>query len=170
MAWADETHRIDRRLKKLCGRLEEQMNAHVLLNHPLTMAGVIAALGAFFALTSNFVKTIDVIKEWLKRGNKSTNQPTKNDVRDAGVPVFGQTPSFGKNFLAGAAAAGVGAYAADAVFHAATTHSHDVASGVIDHAGALSDHASHAEIAGHAIDHADSISDVVSGLFEAIFG
>jgi hypothetical protein len=148
------------------------MNAqtlNVLLAHPFTTAGVIGALGAFFALTSNFVRTVDGIKDWLKGKKEPEKEPTKEDVRDAGVPAFGQPSSFGKSFLKGTAAAVVGAYAVDGAVHAAT-HSHDVASSVTGHVGAFSDHAAHAGIADHAMHHADSIWDVLSGFFEAILG
>jgi hypothetical protein len=148
------------------------MNAqtlNVLLAHPFTTVGVIGALGAFFALTSNFVRTVDGIKDWLKGKKEPEKEPTKEDVRDVGVPSFGQPSSFGQNFLKGAAAAAVGVYAVDGAVHAAT-HSHDVASSVTDHVGTFSDHAAHAGIAHHAMHHADSIWDVLSGFLEAILG
>jgi hypothetical protein len=142
------------------------MNA--LLAHPFaTTAAVIAALGAFFALTSNFVKTVDGLKEWLKGKKETEREPTQEDVRDAGVPAFGQPSSLGNGFWKGAAAAGVGVYAVDAAVHAAT-HSHEVASSVADHVGTAAEHAAHPAVVNHAMDHADSIWDVLSGIFEAI--
>jgi len=131
------------------------MNAEaldVLSAHPYTTAGVIGAVGIFFAFTANLVKTVDTIKYWLKVKKKPERKPTREDVRDARVPPFGQRPSFAQGFANGAGAAFVGASAADA-----------------DHVGTISDHALHSGTANHAMDHADSIWDVLSGFFEAMF-
>lgn len=147
---------------------EQTLNA--LLAHPLaTTAAVIAALGAFFALTANFVKTVDVIKGWLKGKNECEREPTKADVRDAGVPSFGQTSSFGQNFWKGAAAAGFGVYAVDAAGHA-VAHSSDVASSFAGHLDTISEQVAHPAIVDHAMNHADSIGDLLSGIVEAFLG
>jgi hypothetical protein len=147
------------------------MNAEaldVLSAHPYTTAGVIGAVGIFFAFTANLVKTVDTIKYWLKVKKKPERKPTREDVRDARVPPFGQRPSFAQGFANGAGAAFVGASAADAAFHA-TSPTHDATSTVSDHVGTISDHALHSGTANHAMDHADSIWDVLSGFFEAMF-
>jgi len=147
------------------------MNAvplNVLSAHPYTTAGVIGALGVIFALTANFLKTIEGFKA-LFTGKKEPGKETrKEDVRDAGISAFGERPLFGQGFAKGAGAAFVGATVVDAAFRA-VSHTHDAVSAVTDSVGTVTDHAVHSGIASHSMDHADSIWDLLSGVLEAIF-
>jgi hypothetical protein len=146
------------------------MNAdalNVLSTHPYTTAGVIGALGVIFALTSNVVKTIEGFRS-LFRKKEPDKEPTKEDVRNAGIPAFGKRARFAQGIATGAGFACFGATVADAAFHGAS-HAHDAASTVADHVGAVTDHAVHSGIASHVAGHADSLWDVVTGVLEAIF-
>lgn len=135
---------------------------NILMAHPY--AAAMTTLGVFFALTANFVKTVDTVKDWLRGGKR----PTAADVKDAGIPCFGARKTFGQNFAFGAATGGFGAFAADAGLHSAA-HAHDAAAGLTNHAADAVGANSHLADAHQALHHLDSIGDIIAAIFEAIF-